>query len=121
MIMAISFYNSRGEVTGVVSGDECVLTTTKELSETPWVYGDFFGKPVYVLNGEVVSRPENPATVSGQTLENVPAPATVIVNGTRYETNESRVELGFSQPGTYAVKVVAWPHLDKEFSIENPA
>lgn len=117
--MAISFYSSRGEITGVVSGDECMLSTTKELSEIPWVEGDFWGKPIYVINGEVTNRPDNPTTVSGQTLENVPVPTTVIINGTSYETNEPEVELGFSQPGTYAVKVVAWPYLDKEFVIEN--
>lgn len=119
--MAISFYNDRGEITAVLTGDDPVLDLTKELSEDPWIEGEWYGQLVYVLNGEVVPRPENPTTVSGQTLENVPVPATVIVNGTRYETNESRVELGFSQPGTYAVKVVAWPHLDKEFSVDNPA
>jgi hypothetical protein len=119
--MTISFYNARGEVTGVVSGDPSVITTTKELSETPWVDGDYLEKLVYVLNGEVIPRPDNPTTVSGQLLENVPVPATVIINGTSYEANEPEVELGFSQPGTYVIQVVAWPHLDKEFSIENPA
>jgi hypothetical protein len=119
--MAITFYNERGEFTAELSGDKPIVELTKELSTERWVDGDWFGKPFYALDGVAVPRPENPTTVSGQALENVPAPATVIINGTSYETNESRVELGFSQPGTYAVKVVAWPHLDKEFSFENPA
>jgi hypothetical protein len=119
--MGISFYNARGEFTSMLSGDEPVIELTKQMSTDDWVDGEWYGKPFYVLTGEVVPRPENPATVSGQTLENVPVPATVIVNGTSYETNESIVELGFSQPGTYAVKVVAWPYLDKEFQVENPA
>lgn len=119
--MGISFYNERGEIISVLTGDSPVLDLTKELSQDPWVEGEWYGQPVYVLNGEVVPRPENPTIVSGQTLENVPVPATVIINGVRYETNESRVELGFSQPGTYAVRVVAWPYLDKEFTVENPA
>ena len=119
--MAISFYNNRGEITGVVSGDPCVVTTTKELSEALWVDGDYYNKPVYILNGQVVDRPENPTTVSGQILENVIVPTTVIINGVSYESNESTVELEFNQPGTYTVKIVAWPYLDKEFSFENPA
>lgn len=119
--MAITFYNARGEFTAVLTGDTSVIELTKELSTDPWLEGEWFGQPFYALDGEAVPRPENPTTVSGQTLENVPVPATVIVNGTSYETSESIVELGFSQPGTYAVKVVAWPHLDKEFSVENPA
>lgn len=119
--MGISFYNARGEFTSTLSGDAPVIELTKQMTTDPWVEGEWFGKPFYALNGEAVPRPENPTTVSGQTLENVPVPATVIINGTSYETNVSTVELGFSQPGTYAVKVVAWPHLDKEFSVENPA
>lgn len=119
--MSISFYNERGEFTSSLSGDPGVVETTKQLTTDPWIEGEWYGKPFYALNGEAVARPENPTTVSGQALENVPVPATVIINGVSYETNESRVELGFSQPGTYAVKVVAWPHLDKEFNVENPA
>jgi hypothetical protein len=119
--MSISFYNARGEVTGVVSGDLSVITTTKELSENPWVDGDYLNKPVYVLNGEVLNRPDNPATVSGLTLENVPVPTTLIINGTSYEINESTVELEFNQPSTYSVVLKSWPYLDKEFVIENPA
>lgn len=117
---SISFYNARGEITSSLSGDPGIVETTKQMTEDSWVDGDWYGQLLYVLNGEVVPRPENPATLSGQTLSNVPVPATIIVNGTSYESSESIVELGFSQPGTYAVKVVAWPHLDKEFSVENP-
>ena len=135
--MTISFYNERGQITGELSGNAVEyekdgierirpIITTPGLPPFPtakrlWVEGAWWGKPVYVVDGEVVSRPENPAVVSDQKLENVPVPATVIVNGTSYETNESTVELGFNQPGTYTVKVVAWPYLDKEFIIENPA
>lgn len=119
--MAISYYDKDGRITGELSGDAVAINLTKELTTQSWVDGMWFWKPVYVLDGEVVDRPENPATVSGSALENVPVPATIIINGTSYDTNESRVELGFSQPGTYDVKVVAWPYLDKEFTVENPA
>lgn len=119
--MSISFYNQRGEITGNLNGDASVIELTKEMTEDLWVEGDWYGNPVYVLDGQVVARPENPTTVSGNTLENVPVPTTVIINGTSYETDESIVELGFSQPGTYVIKVVSWPYLDKEFTIENPA
>lgn len=118
--MAISFYNQRGEITCELTGDKVVIDLTKELTSDTWVDGAWFGQDVYVSDGSVTPRPENPTTVSGQALENVPVPATVIINGTSYETNEARVELGFNQPGMYTVKVVAWPHFDKEFSVENP-
>ena len=119
--MAISFYDERGEFKSSLTGDVAVIELTKELTEDPWVDGDWFGKPFYVLDGDVLPRPENPTTVSGLALENVPIPATVIVNGVSYQTDDSFIEFDFNQPGTYAVKVIAWPYLDKEFSIENPA
>jgi hypothetical protein len=119
--MVISFYNFRGEFTSTLGGDPGFVETTKQLSTDSWVEGDWNTKLFYVLDGMAVPRPENPTTISNEALENVPVPATVIINGVSYETNESRVELGFSQPGTYDVKVVAWPYLDKEFSVENSA
>lgn len=119
--MGISFYNERGEITAVLTGDTPVLNLTKELSEDPWIEGEWYGQPVYVLNGEVVPRPENPTTISGLTLSNVPVPAQVVIDTTVYETNVSTVELAFDYPGTHTVKVIAWPHLDKEFQVENPA
>ena len=82
--MAITFYNERGEFTRSLSGDPGFVETTKELTIDSWVDGDWFGKPFYVLEGEVVPRPENPTTLSNQVLENVPEPATIIINGTSY-------------------------------------
>lgn len=119
--MAISFYNTRGEITYELIGDEAGIEANKQRATDPWVEGAWFGKPYYVSSGEVVPRPENPAVLSIQTLNNVPVPAQVIINGVSYETTESVVELEFTQPGTYVVKVVAWPYLDKEFTIENTA
>jgi hypothetical protein len=117
----ISYYLPNGAITGILKADPKSMELNKQVATDPYIDGEWDCQVYYVTNNQATLRPENPTTVSGQILENVPVPATVIVNGTSYETSESRVELGFSQPGTYAVKVVAWPHLDKEFSVENPA
>jgi len=119
--MAISFYNASGKITSELTGDKAVIDLTKELTTDLWVEGAWFNKPFYVVDDEVLPQPENPTVLVNQTLTNVPVPATVIINGISYETNEAQVELGFTQPGTYTVKVIAWPYLDKEFVIENPA
>lgn len=119
--MAISFYDSKGEFTGTLSGDASVMAKTLEVNTKPWVAGEWFGKPYYVLNGVATAKPVNPTTVSGDTLLNVPIPAKVLINNAPYDTNEATVELSFTHPGTYNVKVIAWPYLDKEFLIENPA
>lgn len=117
----ISYYDETGRITGMSYSQSATMPMIKNLTPDPFVEGNWWGKDVYVLNGKVVERPANPTILVGQALENVPVPATVVINGVSYETNESRVELGFNHPGTYAIKVVAWPHLDKEFSVENPA
>ena len=119
--MTISFYNSRGEFTSELMGSEVGIELTKQRVPDPWVEGSWFGKPFYVVDDEAVPRPENPATLTGYTLTGVPVPATVSINDASYETDESVIELEFTQPGTYVVKIVAWPYLDKEFTIENPA
>lgn len=69
-----------------------------------------------VVNGVVQDRPANPTTLNGAVLSNVPVPAVVVINGASYSTNESTVELGLTM-GTYAVKVEAFPYLDKQFTV----
>lgn len=117
----ISFYDSTGKITGMAGFHPGIEDMIKEYSTDPWVDGEWLGQDVYVVNGGVQPRPANPATLVGQVLENVPVPATIKINDTSYEANESRVELAFSQPGTYRVTVIAWPYLNKEFQVENPA
>lgn len=69
-----------------------------------------------VVNGGVQDRPANPTTLNGAVLSNVPVPAVVVINGASYSTNEATVELGLTM-GTYAVKVEAFPYLDKQFTV----
>ena len=117
----VSFYDQSGRIISTVSGNAESIEMTIESTDYPWIEGDWFGKPVYVVSGLVTDRPENPATLSGLTLLNVPVPSTIQIRNQYYEATESTVELEFNLPGTYTVKVIAWPYLDKEFTIENPA
>ena len=121
MMEAISLYDDRGEIHTTIRGDAVAIQTTIDNTTDQWVDGDWFGLPKYVSNGEVLDRPVNPATASGMTLLNVPVPATLLIGREIYDVTESTVELEFNLPGTYTVKVIAWPYLDKEFTIENPA
>jgi hypothetical protein len=74
----------------------------------------------YVKEGAVVPRPANSATLSGATLENLPVPCTVTVEGVEHACEESTAELSFSHPGTYPVTVSAWPMLDATFEVIQP-
>jgi len=48
-------------------------------------------------------------------------PCTIAINGTEYHCDSSTADLELFHPGVYKVKVTAWPYLDREFTIENPA
>lgn len=116
----ISFYNAQGRVTGAVGlEDEQLAVVEDKLG--PHVPGNWYDKDVYVANGEVIPRPANPATLDGMTLRNLPHSTIVHINGTPYPCDEGYAELEFTHPGTYKVRVECWPHLDKEFTVENPA
>jgi hypothetical protein len=71
----------------------------------------------WIQDGAKVPRPVNPATLSGMTLENLPSPCTITVEGIDHASTDATCELSFSQPGIYTVKVVAWPMLDATFEV----
>jgi len=87
----------------------------------PYVEGNWFDKPVYVLNQQVTDRPINPMVVSNHYLSDMVHPCTIAINGTEYHCDSSTADLELFHPGVYKVKVTAWPYLDREFTIENPA
>lgn len=117
----VSFYDETGRVITTVTGSDSSIEATIAITNMPYVEGDWFGKPVYVLNGLVTDRPENPAALSGLTLLNVPVPSIIQIGNQAYDATESTVDFEFNLPGTYIVKVIAWPYLDKEFTVENSA
>lgn len=71
----------------------------------------------YVKDGEVTPRPASPVTLQGQTLSNVPVPAVVVIDGTRYQCTEDHVELDLPYQKTYAITVEAFPYLDAHFTL----
>lgn len=74
----------------------------------------------YVSAGEVIARPDCPATLEGSQLTGLPVPSVITINGVAYPCEDDSAELEFDQPGSYQVVVSAWPYRDKEFTIENP-
>lgn len=116
--MGISFYNERGEFTSTLTGDASVIELTKELTEDSWADGDWFGKPFYALNGEAVERPVCPSVLTGLVLSDLPVPSVIDINGTRYDSDESIVELDLGT-GSFKITIIAWPYLDGVFNVEN--
>ena len=88
---------------------------------TGYVDGDVDGRAYYVLDGVVMPRLESPVVLDRGVLRGLPLPCLITINETEYPCDTETVELEFDQPGSYRVSVQAWPYLDKEFTIENPA
>lgn len=73
----------------------------------------------YIKDGEITLRPTQLTTLTGMTLNNLPTPCQIIIDGISYDGVDSpTVELEFDETGTHNIKVVAFPYLDKEFTIE---
>lgn len=122
--MIITFFDSTGKITGRAGAQETVMEVIKEMAVMPFVEGDYFDEKdtKYVVDGVVVPRPENPSTLVGLDLANLPIPSEIIINGSsRYPCTDSTATLSFNLPGIYKIKVEAWPYLDKEFTYVNPA
>lgn len=116
----ISFFDESGRITSNLTTDPAVIQANKDHFPGRWVEGDWYGKDVYVANGAVHPRPANPAQLEGLTLTHLPTPGTIHIGDAQYPYDEPTVELEFEHPGTYKVRVESWPHLDKEFEVENP-
>lgn len=80
------------------------------------------GAGMYVKDGELWPREENPVRLEGLSLVGLEAPCDLYINDDIYEIphgSDDRADLSFSLPGKYRVVIRKWPYLDKEFSIEN--
>lgn len=72
----------------------------------------------YVLNGELAERPENPSTLNGTVIENIPAGAVVSFGEQSFTVDDGTAELDFPFPGTYIVEVACFPYVTKNFEVK---
>ncbi len=79
-----------------------------------YVDGKWDTRTHYILNGQPTERPASSVTLSGLTLQGVPAGSTLFINGERYENVEGNVELEFPLAGVYMLRVECWPYKDWE-------
>ena len=77
----------------------------------------YFGGDVYYIdltdpdNPTPAERPASPVSRTDLTLLDVPAGSTLWINGASYPA-EGTVELEFTYPGTYSLRVECFPFLD---------
>ena len=80
------------------------------------ISGDFTNP--YLVNGELVERPKNPATLNGTVIENVPVGAVVSFGEQSFTVDDGTAELEFPFLGTYSVTVTCFPYLTKTFEVK---
>lgn len=115
---AISFYELDGRIVSQLTGDEVVISSTKEMTEDLWIDGEWNGQTHYVLDGEATQRPINPATLDNLTLSNLPVPCKISINGTEHDIDEPEVELDLPMSTVYKIQVIVFPYLNAEFEID---
>ena len=72
----------------------------------------------YVKDGAIAPRPAGHAELAGKTLIGLPVPCVVHINQTGYSCSEPVAELSFPYPGTYRIRIEAFPYLDALFFLE---
>lgn len=63
----------------------------------------------YLPGGQLTLRPKSTVTLEGNLLRGVPAGAQVTIEGQTYPADGTDIELEFAFPGTYPLKVDAFP------------
>lgn len=116
-IVSITNYDPEtGAILGSITGDSLSVTANKTAH---CVYGEYKSDTHYINNGVAKQRPNQSTVLQGSTLRNLPIPCQIYINGTMYECDDGVAELSFNQPTSYHIKVVSFPFLDWEVTIEN--
>lgn len=67
------------------------------------------GNAWYVRDGLPTRRPANPAQLVKRELRDLPVPCMVVINDSSYPCHEGTAALDLTYPGTYQVKIIAFP------------
>lgn len=77
-----------------------------------FVEGHHPAERLYMVDGQPTERPTQSTQLTGLTLADVPANATLHIDGQSYPLTDTTVDLDFPLPGTYRLRVECWPYLD---------
>lgn len=108
---------TRYDNSGRIIANHTVPQSMRDIQVGNFLDGHFDSATHYAVDGQAVPRPPCPAVLDGFTLSEVPVPSTLIVNGQSFEVTEAAVELSFSKPGQYNLRIACWPYLDGNFSL----
>jgi hypothetical protein len=107
-------------MTSYVSADAFMVAVQMPLEGGAIVLGEGDPATHYVKAGQIVARPANTAALAGMTLQDLPVPCTITIDGTAHDCTDDHCDLEFTQPGTCSVTVSAFPMLDATFEVTQP-
>jgi|LGVE01.1.fsa_nt_gb hypothetical protein len=121
------FKTGSGRITGRVECPQSAVWSQVQNGEN-WVAGSANDLTQYVSGGLITDRPQmsgtlNKTTITANgtdlaTIANLPQPCTATFAGKQYEVMDGSFEFTVDTPGSYTVKVEAFPHLPAEFTVE---
>lgn len=122
MAEATYYDPATGKITGTITCSESAFWSNVE--DADWVAGTFNADKYYIDPGTVhpVPRPEmEGVTVAGNIVSGLPAPCEVECNGAEYKITDGEFEYDTPVPGTYPIKIKAWPYIEweGEITVEN--
>jgi hypothetical protein len=123
MILNAIYNKNTGRLTNIlecpltqVAANLALLPTTHKSIETVISYNTdtYF---IDVQNSEIIPRPENPTTINGYILTNLPVPSTVRIGTEEFLVEDGELEMAFDLPGTYTINVDSFPFQDATFEV----
>ncbi|MFK3943406.1 hypothetical protein ACI2KC_17260 [Pseudomonas monteilii] len=105
-------YSESGEITSVLSCDAAIAPQIiRANTSLPYVQivAPVSPEAYYAPDGVLTARPASTAHLVGDLLKGVPAGATVVIEGQEYTADGTDIVLEFERPGTYLIKVNAFP------------
>ena len=120
MKKSITTYDGVGRLMVVTSiDDEVRLPSNADGTPFRYVDGEWDQHKYYVISGIALERPNNPTTLTGTTLFNIPLPAQIQIGESLYDVHDSTMELDLP-PGTYGITVRSFPHKPASFTVVSP-
>ncbi|MBA1195425.1 hypothetical protein G7007_21630 [Pseudomonas entomophila] len=105
-------YTESGEITSVLSCHpsmaEAIIRANTELPYVQ-IVAPVSPEAYYAPDGVLTARPASTAHLVGNVLKGAPAGATVAIEGQEYTADGTDIVLEFEHPGTYLIKVDAFP------------
>jgi hypothetical protein len=105
-------YTPSGEITSVLSCDAAIAPQIIEANTSlPYVQivAPVSPEAYYAPGGVLTARPASTTHLVGDLLKGVPTGATVVIEGQEYTADGTDIVLEFEHPGTYLIKVNAFP------------